>query len=737
MDIAPSDQHPADSSMQVPSWLNRLAAIGWRVLVTVALGVVILYLAAYLSTVTLSILFGVIAVATLGPLQARLLARGWGRAKASAVALLVAVAVVVVALVLILLALVPSLVELAKNAQAGAAKLDADMATTGFPSQLATTINAFITQIQTWVADQASSIVSSIATVATIVMLGLFLTFYFLLDGEKGWDVGLRDLRDWRRDRIRTAGDDAMRRAGGYIRGTATIAAADAVAAFIVLTILGVPLAGPLAVVVLVAGFIPFIGGVFASAVVLLSGYAAGGAVTALIVIGLIIVMNIAEHQFLRPSVFGRSLDLHPAITLIALLVGYTMGGIVGMFVAVPTFAVVTEVSGAIIDALGERDPDEAELQAADIPDWLDRLAQWSWRLLVGGAFALLFITLAGRVPAVVGPIVVGITLAATFLPGVRLLQARRGWSRAKASIVISIVLWVTVAVVTLLSVAALVGPAVDSLQGSISAAQTGATAADGSLPAGVSGTVSSLTSAVGGGILPALASLLVSLAVFVLFLALSGLMAYFFLRDGSKAWAWMTGKIGGWREREIQAAGDRAVVMLGGYMIATGVLGAFNAVTGFVIMSLLGIPFALPVAVLSFFGGFIPYIGQFVTSAIAFLITVAFGTTTDIIFMAIWTAVFNIVQGSVIAPLVYGRAVSLHPAVVLIVIPAGFQLAGVLGMFLAVPVVGILGAVWRHVLAAIGEIPPQVPDSTEVEPADTPAPGAANALPSAPAAGS
>ena len=188
--------------------------------------------------------------------------------------------------------------------------------------------------------------------------------------------------------------------------------------------------------------------------------------------------------------------------------------------------------------------------------------------------------------------------------------------------------------------------------------------------------------------------------------------MAYFFLRDGSKAWAWMTGKIGGWREREIRAAGDRAVVMLGGYMIATGVLGAFNAVTGFVIMTLLGIPFALPVAVLSFFGGFIPYIGQFVTSAIAFLITSPSGSTQDIIFMAIWTAVFNIVQGSVIAPLVYGRAVSLHPAVVLIVIPAGYTLAGVLGMFLAVPVVGIAGAVWRHVLAAIGEIRrPSVPD--------------------------
>jgi len=707
-DVTPSAPDPQTrSDTQVPSWLNRLAQIGWRVLVTLALGIVVLYLARYLATVTLSILFGVIAVATLGPLQERLLARGWGRAKASAGALLVAVVVVAAALVLVLLGLVPSLIALAQNAQAGLARLDADMTRPGFPTQLASTIDTVVKQVQDWLGAEASSIVSSIANVATIVMLGLFLTFYFLLDGEKGWEVGLRDLREWRRERIRTAGVDAMRKAGGYIRGTATIAAVDALAAFVFLTVFGVPLAGPLAVVVLVAGFVPYIGGVFASAVVVLSGYASGGWTIALVLLGLTVVMDILEHRYLGPSVYGRTLDLHPAIVLIALLIGFTLGGVVGMFVAVPTFAVITEVSGAIVDALGERDPDEEAIEAADIPDWLDRLAQWSWRLLVGGAFLLIFVAIAGQIPAVVGPIVVAITLAATFLPAVRILEHRRGWSRAQASLVISIVLWASVTVVTILSVGALVGPAVDSMQGAITAASTGAASADGSLPTGVSGAVSNLTKAVGSGIVPALASIATSIALFVLFLVLSALLAYFLLRDGSKAWAWLTGQIGGWREREIRAAGDRAVVMLGGYMIATGVLGAFNAVTGFVIMTLLGIPFALPVAVLSFFGGFIPYIGQFVTSAIAFLITVAFGSTQDIIFMAIWTAIFNIVQGSVIAPLVYGRAVSLHPAIVLIVIPAGYSLAGVLGMFLAVPVVGIAGAVWRQVLTAIGEIPP------------------------------
>ena len=52
-------------------------------------------------------------------------------------------------------------------------------------------------------------------------MLGLFLTFYLLLDGDKAWDVGLKGLGGWQRDRIRDAAEEAMHRAGAYVRGTA------------------------------------------------------------------------------------------------------------------------------------------------------------------------------------------------------------------------------------------------------------------------------------------------------------------------------------------------------------------------------------------------------------------------------------------------------------------------------------------------------------------------------------
>ena len=147
-----------------------------------------------------------------------------------------------------------------------------------------------------------------------------------------------------------------------------------------------------------------------------------------------------------------------------------------------------------------------------------------------------------------------------------------------------------------------------------------------------------------------------------------------------------------------IQLANRRPVPLLfiqnvTGYMVGTGLISLFGAVTQWLIMVILGLPLAVPLAVLAFFGGFIPYIGSFITTLLAFLVAVEVGTTTDVVIMAIYTAVFNIVQGNFVAPIVYGRSVSLHPAIVLLAIPAGNEVAGIIGMFLVVPFLGIVAA--------------------------------------------
>ena len=85
--------------------------------------------------------------------------------------------------------------------------------------------------------------------------------------------------------------------------------------------------------------------------------------------------------------------------------------------------------------------------------------------------------------------------------------------------------------------------------------------------------------------------------------------------------------------------------------MFGTAAISFVGAASQLVIMVVLGIPLALPVFVLSFFLCFIPYIGGFISTGIAFLLTVALGSATDVVIMGIWTIVFNIVTGNIVAP--------------------------------------------------------------------------------------
>ena len=87
-DASSIDHHPL-----VPGWLVRLAAIGWRVLVTLALGVVLFGIAGQLATVAASIILGLILAATLAPYVTERRARGWGAAKAAGVVMLAALLV--------------------------------------------------------------------------------------------------------------------------------------------------------------------------------------------------------------------------------------------------------------------------------------------------------------------------------------------------------------------------------------------------------------------------------------------------------------------------------------------------------------------------------------------------------------------------------------------------------------------------------------------------------------------
>jgi len=182
--------------------------------------------------------------------------------------------------------------------------------------------------------------VSAAAQVVTGLLLGVVILFFFLKDGDKIWEFFLRPMHGVRRERGHRIGSTAVRTLGGYVRGTAIIAAVDAIGIGAGLLILQVPLALPLAVIVFLGAFIPLVGATVAGILAALVALVTNGWVVALIVLGTVVLVNQLEGNLLQPIVMAQSLKIHPLVILVALTAGTVLGGIVGAVLSVPIAAV-------------------------------------------------------------------------------------------------------------------------------------------------------------------------------------------------------------------------------------------------------------------------------------------------------------------------------------------------------------------------------------------------------------
>jgi predicted PurR-regulated permease PerM len=183
--------------------------------------------------------------------------------------------------------------------------------------------------------------VSALANFVTGLVLMVVVLFFFLKDGPALWEFLLRPFQGDDYARARRVGDKTVTTLGQYVRGTATVALVDAVGIGIGLFVLQVPLALPLAVLVFLLAFIPIVGATVAGIIAALVALVANDWVNALFVVGVVVLVNQLEGNFLQPVLMGRSLKLHAFVILIALTVGTVLGGILGAVLAVPITAVV------------------------------------------------------------------------------------------------------------------------------------------------------------------------------------------------------------------------------------------------------------------------------------------------------------------------------------------------------------------------------------------------------------
>jgi putative heme transporter len=332
--------------------------------------------------------------------------------------------------------------------------------------------------------------------------------------------------------------------------------------------------------------------------------------------------------------------------------------------------------------------------------------AAWSWRMLVIVAAIALLGWVAWQLRLVVFPIAVAVLLAALLQPGVRWLRSR-GWGRGIASAT------VFVAFLILLSgVLTLVGGAVSGQFGAvIERAGEGLVELEtwlGGPPfyldqEQVEIWVDRVVEAVGqdeASLTEGAVSTATAAIEFLTGMVLALVALVLFLYDGDRIWSWVVRLFPRSARVRADGAGREAWLTLTSYIRGQTVVALFDGVFITVLLFILGVPLALPLGVLVFFGAYVPLVGAIVSGTLAVLVAlVANGVVTALLVIAGIIAVQQI-ESNVFAPLVLSRMARIHPLAVILAITVGVLVAGILGGIVAVPLVAIANSVGKYLAA-------------------------------------
>lgn len=339
-----------------------------------------------------------------------------------------------------------------------------------------------------------------------------------------------------------------------------------------------------------------------------------------------------------------------------------------------------------------------------DVPEALEKAAAWSWRLLVlAGAIALsAWVIYELRVVTV--PIFLAVLASTILVPMANFLE-RKGLRRAVSTAVVFLGNFTLLAVLAWILAAPIgdqfsdLGPqvskAVDDINnwlvtGPLELDQAQLDKYRDQISDQINNNASSLsTGAVHGATLAA--------EIFT-GLILAIVLTFFFVKDGKHLVDGIIGRFPSHRQTLVRASVDRMFHTLGGYLRGVAATGFVDAFFIGIALVILGVPLVLPLVVLTFFGAFFPVVGATIAGALAAAVALVNGGATDAVIVILVVLAVQQLEGHILQPLLVGRAVALHPVVILVSLGTGAVVAGLLGAFVAVPLAAVIGAVTREI---------------------------------------
>jgi putative heme transporter len=346
------------------------------------------------------------------------------------------------------------------------------------------------------------------------------------------------------------------------------------------------------------------------------------------------------------------------------------------------------------------------------VPIAMRAAAEWSWRLLLIAAAVALIGWLAWQIRLVVFPLAVGVLLAALLQPGVRWLRSRGVGRGLSAAIVFIAFLLVVGGSLTLVggAVSGQFGQVIEQAgEGLVELQEWFAGPPFYLTEEQIDQWVDRITEAVGqseeaiteGAVTTATAAI-----EFLTGMVLSFFALLMFLYDGERIWKWIVRLFPRVARARADLAGRQAWLTTTSYIRGQTVVALFDGIFITILLLILGVPLALPLGVLVFFGAYVPLVGAIVTGALAVLVALVANGFVTALLVLIGIIAIQQIESNVLAPLVLGKMARIHPLAVVVAITLGILTAGIIGGIVAVPLVAIVNSVGKS-LAASGRSQP------------------------------
>ncbi|MBE4741882.1 AI-2E family transporter [Streptomyces sp. ND05-3B] len=347
-----SDRSGADPRHDALSGIARRVAVGSALILLVS-GVVsvVVWFCVTFETVVTPVLFALLGAALLGPLYRRLVAMRINKSLAAGLTCAAVVVVMGGAAYIVVTALIDTGDQIISSLRDAAASIEERFEPAGASlDDLAANAKGLLSKFGGTAVSGLLSGVSVIVEMAATGTLAILLMFFFLRDSDRAV-AALHSLAPrGSGGTLEVMARRAFRAIEGFMRGTTIVAFIDAVCITVGLLVLDVPGAVGLGALVFIGAYIPYLGALLSGTVAVLVAFADGGLGTALWVLAIVFVVQLLEGNVLQPMIQSRTLQMHPAVILLAITAGASVAGVLGMLLSVPmtaaVFGVMSELRG-------------------------------------------------------------------------------------------------------------------------------------------------------------------------------------------------------------------------------------------------------------------------------------------------------------------------------------------------------------------------------------------------------